>query len=211
MFSKRPDVRASAKLDLNAKLEYHKFQQVQQQGADVLAIVVSEARLTASEVLAILFPKQRDKEAVCVRCETAVNVQSTIYHRKCDVITWLTKYQPFTYEEVEQTLISVKRAYVSPDTRWRVSTILTLYHKLHNDIVIKTDREVVVWQRDGEGGLHKKPIRTMRDDEVVGTHAWKVKHGFSPNRASSSRLNFNTNQEFGADQITKSLTIKLIL
>jgi len=46
-------------------------------------------------------------------------------------------------------------------------------------IVVKTDQGTTVWQRKEDGTLYKVNIITRREEDIIGTHAWKVKHGFS--------------------------------
>jgi len=73
MFSKRPEVRGSPKLDLNSKLDMKQMQQLLQNPDDILATALADAKLTSEEVLAVLFPRVDQKETVCIACDKAVN------------------------------------------------------------------------------------------------------------------------------------------
>jgi len=133
MFSKRPDIRGVAKLDLNAKLDNRQMQCVEACADDVLAIVSMEGQLTGDEALVVLFPRLDQKEAQCICCEKPINILATIYHEKYKIINWITRYLPHKYDTVEKCLVPIRRAYINPDTWRKISTILPLHAWLHSD------------------------------------------------------------------------------
>lgn len=185
-FSKKPEIRGAAKLDLNSRLDKKQMQQLLQNSDDMLAIALAEAKLSPDEVLAVVFPKVDQKETQCIACEKAINLHSTIYHRKCQIVEWLITYQPFKFDEVESCIVPIKRMYIDPDQRRKVSTILTLYSHLYRDIVVKTATETTVWRRDEDGIPRRTNLVQRKEEDVIGSQAWKQKHGFSPQRNKRS-------------------------
>jgi len=179
-FSSKPEVRATAKLDLNAKLDNQRMNDLVQAPGDVLAIAVAEARLTALEVLAVVFPRlPGNSEHMCLHCNTAVQIKTTFYHKSCTTVEWLTKYQPFKYNKAEGAIIPIKRAYISPTDRMRMCQLLELHAQLNGDIVVKNGSETTIWKRNPDGTLRKTNLQTIRDEDQIGSYAWRRKHGFT--------------------------------
>nr|QHA33905.1 putative capsid protein [Atrato Partiti-like virus 1] len=180
-FSQAPDVRAQAKLDLNAKLDAERIRDVLKQPEVVLAIALAEARLTALEVLATIFPRHKDKgEHTCLSCMVAIQLQTpTIYHRRCKTVEWLTKYQPFKYDATEGAIVPISRAYISSEHRYRMCQLLELHAQLNGDIVIKNGSETTIWSRNQDGTLRRQNLATYREEDQIGTTAWRRKHGFT--------------------------------
>lgn len=180
-FSQAPDVRAQAKLDLNAKLDAERVKDVLRQPEVVLAIAIAEAKLTALEVLATLFPRQKEKgEHTCLSCMVAIQLQTlTIYHKKCQSVEWLTKYQPFKYDSIEGAIVPISRAYISPEHRYRMCQLLELHAQLNGDIIIKNGSETTIWTRNEDGTLRKSNLATYREEDQIGSFAWRKKHGYT--------------------------------
>lgn len=183
-FSKNNAERASAKLDLGSKINQEILGEVFSRPAQTLAIVLSEAQIVGAEAAAIIYPtKQNSTETICLCCNVAVNITGmVIHHQKCETVEWLCTYQPYKYCSDDRCLVPIRKALISPDNRRKISELLSLHHKLNNDIVIRTSGETTIWKRNENGTLTKQALRTVRPDEQVGTHAWKVRHGFSPHR-----------------------------
>jgi hypothetical protein len=52
---------------------------------------------------------------------------------------------------------------------------------LKRDIIVRSDKETAVWRRD-EAIPRKVNLLTRREEEIIGSHAWKMKHGYSPTK-----------------------------
>lgn len=183
LFSRKPEVRASAKLDLTARKDDTVMKQVMAKPESALAIIVAEARLTPTEVMSMLFPlAPNGRDKTCVACEKAITMGTVVYHGKCAVTDWLTQYEAFRYDVDEGAIVALTRRYITPETRRKISKVLNLHGKLHKDVVISTGTEKTYWSRQDDGTLKRTQLLTRREEDVIGTHAWKVKHGFSPKR-----------------------------
>lgn len=180
-FSAKPDVRATAKLDLNARLEQGRMNDVIASPDAILAIAIAEARLTPLEILSVMFPKpQNAQQHQCLSCNTTVHVSTTtFYHTKCITVEWLIKYQPFKYNEREGAIVPIKRAYVSPTHRMRMCQLLELHAQLNGDIIVKNGSETTIWKRNDDGTLRKVNLQSIREEDQVGSYAWRRKHGFT--------------------------------
>lgn len=180
-FSSRSEVRATAKLDLNARLEENRMQEIIQTPDAVLAIAIAEARLTPIEIISIIFPKQHGtNEHHCLSCNVAVETTAmTFYHSECKTVDWLTKYQPFKYNRKEGAIVPIERAYISPTHRLRMCQLLELHAQLNGDIIVKNGSETTIWKRNEDGTLRKVNLQTIREEDRVGTYAWRKKHGFT--------------------------------
>lgn len=181
-FSKDPAIRASAKLDLTAKLNDDANTMLKADAEKLLAIAINEAGLEPLEIAATLFPAIRSGEHQCRSCMTVVNIKTVIFHRLCPTVTWMAKYQSFTYSKDDQALVPSRRTYIEPESRYRISTLLRLHDQLNNDIVVRNEKGTTIWKRKENGVLERQMICTKREEDIVGTAAWRSKHGFSPRR-----------------------------
>lgn len=183
LFSKNPEIRAHAKLTLSSKTDPSKFSQILTNGGQVLESVCSEAGLTQDEILHLVFPKiEKGEEKRCISCDTAVNVSRTIYHEKCLTVRWLIDHCHFKYDEDERCLQAKDVMYLCAETRRRLNLLLHLHSQLNRDIVHKTDKDVVIWKRQKNGELVRSQLDSRSEDEIVGSSAWRQKHGLTPNR-----------------------------
>jgi len=78
LFSFEPDVRARAKLDLNANVNQEIFRELVQYPGRTLEIVCAEAMLTKNEILYLVFPRV-NTQRICLACRTAVEL-SVVYY-----------------------------------------------------------------------------------------------------------------------------------
>lgn len=179
-FSSKPEVRANAKLDLNSKLDNQRMNDIMCAPGDILAIAIAEARLTALETLSAIFPKLPGSNGhICLDCDTTVQLHTTFYHKECATVLWLTKYQPLKYNQAEGAIIPIKRAYVSPTDRMRMCQLLELHAQLNGDIIVKNGTETTIWKRNADGTLRKTNLQTVREEDQIGSYAWRRKHGFT--------------------------------
>lgn len=184
VLSKSASARAKAKLDVAAKLTTQQLAAFYKSPTDVLALTFAEAHLTPEEVLPMIFPSRKD-DAVhqCLHCGEAISLNyDAMYHRKCPSVEWLTRYQPFKYDDTDRCLVPITKTYIRPEVRHRLSELLDLHHRLNNDIVVKENGQTILWTRNRDGTLVRSQLRNVRPDEMVGTHAWRVKNGFSPRK-----------------------------
>lgn len=186
IFSQNPEARGKAKLDLSFRLKKEQLDEFLQKPDEILAIVLISARLSSIEILHQVFPSQERNqggaERRCVNCDQAVNIGERLYHQRCKVTQWLTKHQAYTYDDVEGVILPVKRMYVDSSVRYRLSNLLTLYYQLRSDYVTKDSTGIHYWKREPDGRLTEQKYNNRREEEIVGSHAWKVKHGYSPHR-----------------------------
>lgn len=181
--SRKPDVKATSKIELNAKCTPEIFKSVYQETETVLAIAFAEAGLTGIEAASIIFPKRREKqEHYCIHCDTAVAISAVIYHSLCPAITWLIRHQPYAYNKNEQALYPIRRTYKSPEKRLKISQLLEFHHRLNNDIIVQLGKETTILKRGARGKLEKLVLNVVKEEDQIGSHLWKVEHGFSPKR-----------------------------
>lgn len=180
-FSKRPEVRAMAKMDLNAKIDQRIMKDIFKHPEEMLTIAMAESQLSPAETIGVIFPtRERDHtEQHCICCETTVTVQHITYHERCAVVKWLEKYQSFKYDEENQAIMPIKRKLLTGTQKLRINEILSLHAKLSQDIVIKTASHTAVWARGEDGLLKKSVLKTVRPEDQIGTTAWKRANGFS--------------------------------
>lgn len=180
-FSVCPQLRAQAKLNLNSKIDADKMIEVFNNPDALLAIAVAEARLTPLEVMSVIFPKHKGSDAFCLRCLVPVSILDPIYHRRCKTVKWLVKYQPFKYDDSTQRIVPISRAYLTPEHRYRLCSLLELHAQLNGDIVIKSGAETKTLIRYEDGKLRlKSGLPVIEAEEQVGTLAWRKKFGFTP-------------------------------
>lgn len=180
MFSSRMDVRAQAKLNLNAKLEPGVYHEIIANPGQVLELVCSEAVLTQMEILYLVFPQsERSSGRVCLHCSTNIMLSRAVYHTQCATIKWLTTHCRFKYDPIDQCLTPKEAIFLNAEKRRRVIEILKLHSQLTRDIVVKSAKETVIWQRRDDGRLVKIPVLSRREDEIVGSYAWRKAHGLA--------------------------------
>lgn len=180
LFSRNASIRAEAKLNLSANFDDRTFHRIAQEPEKMLAIACVQAQLTPIETLAVVLPtKDKAPDNICIACGTASVISSMMYHPKCQVIEWLLKHAPFTYDEKEGLLKQEKREYFSASQRGKLVKLLDLHHKLHKDIVVKHEGGTTVWSRNDKGILMRSELNRIPLDEQVGSYAWRTKHGFS--------------------------------
>lgn len=178
MFSSKPDVRAQAKLNLNAKLENSIFQEVILKPEKVLELVCAEAQLTQEEILFTVFPKaQRTDDRLCLACGTSILLGDAVYHSYCSVTKWLSTYCRFDYDHGDQCMTPSAKMYLTPTQRKRLTDLLKLNAKYNSDIVQKTESKTAIWRRQPDGSLKEINVRSQRPAEIVGTYAWRKAHG----------------------------------
>jgi hypothetical protein len=178
MFSESPDVRAASKLNLSSKLSQTIYAEVIQYPGRTLDIVTAEARLTRDEILYLVFPKgERTNERKCLTCQTTVNINDVVYHKQCRTVKWLKQHCHFQYDSEDRCLTLPRQVYLTPTRRRLLVEVLKAHAMLKRDIIQRTPTETVIWTRHEDGSLHKVPVRKQREDEIVGSYAWRRKHG----------------------------------
>lgn len=134
LFSFEPDVRARAKLDLNASVNQEIFRELVHYPGRTLEIVCAEAMLTKSEILYIVFPKV-NTQRICLACRTAVELNEVVYHGKCRTVEWLTRYCKFAYDDSDQCIVEKSDYYLNPQSRRLLVELLNIHAKLKRDMV----------------------------------------------------------------------------
>jgi hypothetical protein len=170
IFSSHPDIRASAKLNLTARLENGIYAEVMNDPETVLEIVCAEAQLTQREVLSILFPKSdKGEDRLCIACGKPGRLGKVIYHHKCPVIKWLVTKCHFSYSDEEQALSEEGFAYLTPLQRNRIARLLDYHARLTRDIVVKTESGTSIWHSQTDGELKRVDVmnRKLAREEVA--------------------------------------------
>lgn len=134
LFSFEPDVRAHAKLDLNASVNQEIFRELVQYPGRTLEIACAEAMLTKSEILYLVFPKV-NTQRICLACRTAVELNEVVYHGKCRTVEWLTRYCKFSYDESDQCIVEKSDYYLNPQNRRLLVELLNIHAQLKRDMV----------------------------------------------------------------------------
>jgi hypothetical protein len=180
IFSCQPDVRANAQLNIGAKLDQKLFDEVQNNCAKVLEHIVSEAQLSQEEILFLVFPRhEKTDDRMCLSCEVAINLGNVVYHARCKTVQWLERHARFSYNADEQSIHASQMVYLDADTRSRLTNILDMHAQLKRDIVQKTPTQTKYWRRADDGTLKPQIIRSQREDELVGSYAWRKARGLS--------------------------------
>jgi hypothetical protein len=180
LFSKDIEVRAKAKLNLSAQLEASIHREVIRNPALVLSVVLAEACLSPEEVVGMLFQKDKTGEhRVCVHCKTCVTLSQLTYHPKCPVVQWLIQRSHYCYDTQEKALCHKKKTWISPRQRSRLVELLKIHAALRCDIVFRTATETVIWIRQEDGTLRRVQVTNTKPEDVVGSYAWRKKHGIS--------------------------------
>lgn len=178
LFSSKCDTRAKAKLNLAARLDKNKFTSIIQNPEKVLEIVLAEALITQEEALYLVFPKgDKGEGRVCPHCNVSVQLGPAVYHSECKVIKWLIKHCRFNYDREDSCLTPKEFMYLNAEKRRLLIELLELHAQLKRDIVKRTGSETTIWKRASNGELKKIPVRSQREDEIVGSYAWRKKHG----------------------------------
>lgn len=178
LFSFELDKRARAKLDLNASVEQDIFQELVQYPGRTLEIVCAEVILTKQEILYLVFPKT-NTQRICLSCRTAVELSAVVYHSKCRTVEWLTKFCKFKYDDTDQCITEKDDYYLNPQSRRLLVKILNIHAQLKRDVVTRDGRETILWKRSEDGKLIKTPIRSQREEDLVGSYAWRKAHGLA--------------------------------
>nr|WPV71143.1 MAG: hypothetical protein [Ips partiti-like virus 1] len=178
LFSFEPDVRARAKLDLSASVNYEIFRELVQYPGRTLEVACAEAMLTKSEILYLIFPKV-NTQRICLACRTAVELNNVVYHGKCRTVEWLTRYCKFKYDETDQCIVEKKDYYLNPQSRRLLVELLNIHAKLKRDVVTRDGNETILWKRTEDGRLVKTQIRSQREEDLVGSYAWRKAHGLA--------------------------------
>lgn len=176
LFQSDSEIRAKAKLDLTSTLKKDTMSLYHTNPSRLLIEAFSEARLTTDEILGVIFSKDKGQQSKCPHCNINVTVSASMYHTKCVVIRWLTETCHFRYEEEEQVLITKETRYLNSEVRYKLATVLKRAAALKRSVLIRNAKEVSLWSADG---VHAKKsvLQTIKPEEVVGSYAWRQKHG----------------------------------
>lgn len=175
-FSSKPD--AKAKFNLLARVNGKVFGEILNESKKVLEIAITEASLTQTEVLYLVFPAQdKSGDRRCAACETAQNLDGAVYHAECPVVKWLTEKCRFRYDREDGCLYPKEHLWLAPGKRRLLVEILSYHAKLRVDVVKRIANETVYYKRTDSGDLIPKQLRSQRDDQIVGTYAWLRAHG----------------------------------
>uniref|UniRef100_A0A1B6E752 Uncharacterized protein n=1 Tax=Clastoptera arizonana TaxID=38151 RepID=A0A1B6E752_9HEMI len=177
IFNNTPEIRAQAKIDLTSTLAQKTLKLYHHDPKRLLAEAFAEARLTTEEILALIFKRgNKDSQYTCPSCDTTVQVSKVIYHKSCSVIQWLQRTCHFQYDRDEQALREVTTRYLTPEIRHNLVRALKFSAALERDVLIRNSHEVSVWNNDGVKAK-KTILKTIREDEIIGSQAWRRRHG----------------------------------
>lgn len=178
IFESDHETRARSKLDLVATLQQNSMELYHSNPSRLLLEALAEARVTTDEILGLLFPRGKGQHARCPSCNINVTLAKTLYHKKCATVRWLTAICHFKYDEDEQALTTVEVRYLTPETRYKLITVLKRAAAMRRAVLIKNATEVSVWNLDGVRA-NKKVLKTIKPNEVVGSYAWRQAHGLT--------------------------------
>ncbi|XKL68964.1 hypothetical protein PGB90_006733 [Kerria lacca] len=137
---------ARAKLDLQHSVEKKVANEALNRPACALAKCMYAAGLTHVEVLSVVFATNARETNLfeCPRCARAVNVETVMYHPKCEVVKWLLEYFFFTYDEEKKSLIARKPTYLTQRERHLLETVLSKIDELDKYITRRTESRIQV-------------------------------------------------------------------
>lgn len=181
LFSVIPDLRALAKLDLMSELQEWIINDITRNPGKVLEIVCAEAMLCSEEILYLVFPKMNKSEnRKCLRCNIGINLKDAswgINHGKCAVVDWLTQTPRFKYDDKSCCLSYSNTIYLTPEKKTLLVDILKMHAQYTRDVVKQIGSETIIWVRDKYGRLLRTVARSQNEEDVIGSYAWRRRHG----------------------------------